>query len=637
MVQISYFLNNNLINPPQNHNELAINLNFDKDSKDAIVAINDWSFVRENTQIIQDWITGGLIGAPGIGEGCPFRVELSKGSVNEKIFDGYIDLSDGAGIGKDMTRSRAKERQRIDWLNDVANSINFQYLANKDVQASGTVPSSAWITEDDYVFMPYIVNSIPDYSQSAIMIVSSFVLEQALQKVLIEIQGIIGAIAGSGGLAFWEIVKLILTILYASSLIIAIVKLIFDLVALVIQPVKYHSCMRVVDLLTKGCNYFGLTFKSKLFDENPILKKLVVMPRKFQNPPNDQDNRILGFTISNKSKQTGYPDMNFGEFLQSIKEMFNAKIIINNNNELILARQDYVPGTPLYKLPDIENRNYETNFNRISSNYKINFRYDTTDKNTIQEYEGTSLQSIITPIVTSNQYMVVLKGFTTVSIPYALAKRKTELTFPEKIISASLQVVSAIINALITVVNGFLETYDAIADTINSIVKALKVIGIDLDVNLQPLPKIEKVDFDKVLDKRIDVLKIEYDFTTEQKIFLMDEGSSDKFNKLSAENESVVNALYLWNNYYKVNSYLPTSGNPNGNQYIIRKFENIPFTLEDYLKVKENNHILDYNNNKAKIVSLTWNCEKQTANFEIWFNQLYTSNLKETILLPKAS
>jgi hypothetical protein len=49
------------------------------------------------------------------------------------------------------------KKKNIDWLNSVADSFTFDYLV-----------SIGNITSTDYKYMPYVINSIPDYKESAI-------------------------------------------------------------------------------------------------------------------------------------------------------------------------------------------------------------------------------------------------------------------------------------------------------------------------------------------------------------------------------------------------------------------------------------------------------------------------------------
>ena len=64
-----------------------------------------------------------------------------------------------------------------------------------------------------------------------------------------------------------------------------------------------------------------------------------------------------------------------------------------------------------------------------------------------------------------------------------------------------------------------------------------------------------------------------------------------------------------------------------GNQWIRKKISNVPFTLQDFVMVKENNRIFDVNGNTAKIENLKWNPWDNLAEIEYRINKKYTNNL----------
>ncbi len=130
------------------------------------------------------------------------------------------------------------------------------------------------------------------------------------------------------------------------------------------------------------------------------------------------------------------------------------------------------------------------------------------------------------------------------------------------------------------------------------------------------------------------MMKIEYDMFTVDKCLILVAGSAAKFNKIHPNNAVYLSAKYLWDNFYFVNSFVPSSEFPNGAQYKIKQFEKVPFQFSDYEKVKANNRIYDASGNVAYVQSLKWNPFQQHADIVVRFSYIYAPNLVETKIQP---
>lgn len=626
-----FFLSNTQVNPPRNAPEMSIKMNFEKDALDSngnrklSLSITDLEWNRNEADKINAYFNSG-----NVFQGMPMRYELERGGVNQKIFDGYNDLSDPNSIFSALSCVvPAKEKQSIDWLNDTADSVSFEYLFSIGV-----------ITNDDFKFQPYILNSIPDYMQAGISILSVFFMEQQIQKLIVELAGMIGDLANPIT-AINTTIKAVLYLVYIIGLIVALIVLVKQMIKYIIQPVKYHACMNVNSILTKLSSYWGFTFNSDIFSKAPF-DKLMFMPEKYYNAL-DVSKGIFGFTKPQKILQRGYPSGTPGDFLRAIKIAFKCKIVIKGTT-LSLVPEYVNTGGSQYRLPPLEkyaSPSFKTNASELKSNYLLQFQTDISDKNTIQQYLGTSYQVITTPVTVIDPALNVLKGLEEVNIPFALAKRKTELTIPEEIFKAFEVVFDKITNVLIDISNGVISAYNAIAKTLNKVLKALKVIGININWQAKSLPKIEKVVPGAFFENRIGMMMLETDLFTVPKLFLMDEGSEDKYNKISTDNSTILSAKYLWENFHApVVSFLPSSLRPNGNQYIIRQFEKVPFNYDDFTKVIKNNNIFTNDNKLGIIDSGEWNDWHEYASLKVRINQMFTvdsngnQTIKETYLEP---
>ena len=622
---INFYLNSTLVNPPKNWREIMIELNFDKDKANLQqqVAITDWDFVNENAAIINKWVTDGLASGVGVFEGMPFSCEVERNGVVEKPFTGYLDLTT-CQFSSHRCNVRAVETNRIDWLNDVADGFTFAYL--KDIGS---------ITNSDYINMPYILNSVPNYVEAAVSVLGVYVMVKEIKAAIQRILEFVAELPIY--YVFSTYIKLILYIIYLILLIIALIKLVKAIVLLIIQPVKYHACMSIKTQLEKGATHLGMTFESSIFNEAPY-SNAYILPQKYYNPINKKEKQIFGFTEPSIT-QEGFYKGTYGDLIRECKKLFNAKIIIVGT-KIIMERDDYTSSSNIYTLKkpsnnyDFRNPLFSLNTNEFKSNYLLTFQTDTIDKNTIQDYLGTSYQVILEPIRVNNDNMKLMKGLEEVRSSFALAKRKNDLTVPEEILTAFLKVFDVIAGALVKVVNAIIKVLNKIITLVNNILKKLATIGIKMKFELPTIPIIKMPNFKDIFVNRIGMLRIEKDIINVPKVMVLKLGASSKFHKIDEANDDYFSAKYLYNNFHYVNSFVPTLDKPNANQYRIESFDKIPFSFEDYEQVKENNRIFTSEGESAIIDSLKWNVWNQTADLTIRINKLYTTNLKETFLEP---
>lgn len=621
--KVNYYLNNNEINPPDNAKEVAIELNFDKD-KDVVqsqVSLNDWTFSNENSHTIIDYIEAGVSGGVGIFEGLPFALEIEKAGVKERPFNGYLDLTDSPKLSCMTSTVVAKEKQKIDWLNDVADGFSFEYLAHLGE-----------ITPANYVYVPYVLNSVPNYQEAALALVSVFVVGEQINAAIQHIVELTSECANP--FEATAIIRAVLYVAYLTILIISLMKLIRDLINLLIQPVKYHSGMLARDLFVAGCKHLGLTFSSpEILDAAPY-SKMIIIPEKYNNPADPTKNGLLGFT-ARSIDQTGYFKGSFGDFVRAMKTMFNGKITLTDNAELIFSRQDKNISTAQYVLPDLYQPVYSYNASEFKSNLLISFDVDFTDKNTVQEFQGTNYQVIVQPKVKNNQAYVLAKGLQMVQIPFALAKTKTELTTIEIIVKDFLDLFSIIVNGVISALNALIDVANDIIDTLNDIIDAIDFI-FDIDwFDIEPISNINAVNFGTLITNRIGMMKIETDFTSRPKVLILQQENEDRFNKIDVLNQSALSGKGLYQGFYFVNSFVPSVDFPNGNQFLIKEFDKVHFCFEDYVKVKNNNRIIVQPSGAiGEIETLKWNVKAESASIRVRISTLYTNNLIETFLEP---
>lgn len=622
-----YYLDGIEVNEPNNYQELDIEIKYDKDGNKDSLAINNWVFgvndrrnSNDSIELLLKQITEGLTGGVGVFEGKPYSIDLdNEMGTTYNLFNGYVDLSKAKILCYEIT-APAVENGKVDWLNDVADSFSFEYLASIGI-----------ITDANYITVPYVINKKQSAIDIILTVVSVYIMTQELIKQIVLISQW-SAVSGSFFATASGVVSLILQIAYCIILIIAIVKLLIQLFNCIIQPVKYLKAMRVVDHITIGLNYLGLKLSSTILQSSPY-DKLTLIPEKFSLKEDNGGNKsnVFGFIKASDCTDTGYYRGTFGEFLRSMKEMFNAKILIDGDT-LYFEKQDFQINSSKYQLPKLVEPGYQFNSDELYSNYELAFTTDFQDRNTIQRYAGTSYQVIHTPISIINQSMVLMKNLKVVRIPYALGIRKLELNKIEDAIDKFFNAVGAVLDAIIDVVNVIIDAINEIIKVVNKIIKALKTIGINLGKGIPEIKNLESPNLQSLMDERIDMLMMETDHVNIPKVILVDDNSNKRTNKLLPGMEDVINAKYLYENYHYFYNFVDTNGW--NNQMLIRNFENIPFTFDDYEKIRTNGAILDIDGSDAVLTRIKFNPYKQTASGTYKTKQVYTTNIQLNTIYP---
>ncbi len=635
METVEFRLAGQIVEPPKGWAEdnIQVELNFDRDKETVTQQVNvtNLEWVRDNNDTIQQWIADGINGqGPGIFEGIPFSITVSApGETPAVLHDGYLDLTDEAELSINIKSTvKIREKDTPDFLNETADGFDFGYLYKS--LAAG---DPGKISSSDFVPVPYILNSVPNYREAALGLISIYVLGNEIKAA---IQGMVELAAEMANpFEATAIVRAVLRVAYLIILIAAIIQMIKDTVLLVIQPVKYHQGMYLLKQLQKGAEHMGYNFKSPILESAPW-NTLFIIPEKNTVPVNAQDDRIFGFTQPAPTQQDGYYKGTFGDLLRAAKALIKGKVLFKPGNELWLVREDENISTPEYQIPDVRQDYFTYNTDEFNANYLITFATDVVDKNTIQQYTGTSYQVITKPNVINNQNMVLMKGFKRVDIPFALAKRKETLTTPEKIIKGLLDVLDAIINALISAVNAVINVYNEVVKVLNKIIDALDFIGIEVGWEIPSIPTIPPVNLGALIENRIGMLMIEIDQIAVPKLLLLDESGTPKLTKLNPNNSTTLTAKNAYNTWHFIQSFIPdaNAGRPAGNQWKKIVFNKLPFNLSGLNQIKTNNAAYAPAGTAAEIDGLVWSPRKQYANMRARLAEIYTLNLQQTFIEP---
>jgi hypothetical protein len=624
MADVKYFIDGIEINPPNNYQELEIELNYDPDGNRQALSTNEWELGVGDPAAGNDGMImcrNQMTDQTGVGvvQGKPFAITIGHDGRVYNLFDGFLDLWK-AKYQRGKIIASATKGGEIDWLNDYANSFTFDYLYD-----------SGFFGRDKFIPIPYVIVKKQDGFEILMTLVTIFVVLNTLRQQIKEIAQL--AASAANPLEMSAIVRFVLQIIYVITLFVSLVSLILRLIYMLIPPVKYHQAMYAKDLVQIACDYMGLTFKSSIL-LSPPYNKMVIMPEKFNI---NQDSGLfagIAGDFKNNNERTGHFKGTFGDLLSALKTAFYAKVIINNGI-LYFEKDDFKLGNSGIQVPySFDNiDSFSLNSDDFYSTMIVSFLTDLQDRHTIQEYTGTSVQVTQTSKATIDQKLSLLRNLRQDQIPFALAKTKRELTQIEQLLNEFIQTAAQVLTALVTAVNAAIAVINAIIKAINALIKALKTIGIKIKFELKTIKTISNPSFGNSISNRLGMLKMESDYVAVAKMFLIDQNSNPVNTKINRDNEVYLNARYLFENFHYFKSFVSIGGKPNG-QYILRESDEFPFSFEDYEKSLNNNSIFTPDGLEGVALSLKFNPQKQTATCSYKVRKQYLSNLKIEIYEP---
>lgn len=623
MSDLNFYLNNVLAPPPNDWQGLEVECSFENNSPDATVKTTTFEWLGEDAETLNTWIKRGQVGWYGLFEGTPFKITACSPSVT--LFDGCVDYtSQDTTFQCDVVKANVKETQRIQFLNDRAESFSFSYLYN----------SVGSITRGDFVAVPYVISVIPDYLQVALLVITFIEMVKLIRD---SIETVVGYIQAAIGATIWWLIAIyialaIAAIAYSLFLTLLMVNTLKMLINELVQPIKFKYGMRVSTLFEKGCSYLGLGFSSTILQGQ--YRNLVIIPQKKAyyhqvETPDQYINEIFGQTSNRKVYDEaqnptayGYYEGTFAQLIREMCDVFNAKVVIRNNI-LFFERWDFWNNNSVFTMPNQSSESpfddpYGTNANEITSNYLLSFILDSSDTNTYDRYDGTSCQMTLAPVAVSNVKNVLLKGLTDKRLNYALAKRKQELT-----------VVEDVVNYLLASLTPFYQT-----------------LGVwDNWFSIHALPALPNY----VSNNRIGAMLLSSDFTDVQKLLLVedkptlwntiDNGLVSCFkvdiDNSRADHLGYTDAFRLMREFHSASWAINTLASPvqYPNQYLTYKDKEVPMCCGDFVSLKNNNIIQTYDNKKGRLDSMRWNPFTETAHVDFRVKQVYTKNLKQSFVI----
>ncbi len=556
------------------------------------VGIRNLRFRREDIARVRAYLRN----SPGITEGAPFNIKVSERG-NVQTIPMYLDLMDNLQISDDGVEVAVKMLQSLDWLDAKVDGFTFESMYNETGVTPFTIDGISYSSYQNYldrkcIYIPYVISSIPNWHDAFLALFSITYVANELRKVIKDIIHWLTPSASAVGPVL-HIGQLVAEVIFLAILLLTLIALITQLIACLIQPIKYHGAMLMSDLLKITAVKMGLQAESSIWDVAPW-NQVAFLPEKF-NPVESGPSSfsLLGFAVGgfgtkgytspayapstphtsqDPNIQHGYFNGTGGDFLRLLRSFCNGKYIIpNQTTKLLLERRDFYPANSPYQYPDLRQDWNGYNTSELNTTMILKFLADLNDRNCIDFkdaggnpfYPGTILQATHQQVTTVNQAMVCLKGLREIQISAARGASKDQLTFIEKAVKAlepiwttivntgiaAIDIAIGVVNAAITIINAIIAVLNAIiaavVGVINVVIDIVDAISSlfggsgpdELDVDnftIPYIPTIPAIEFlplsNNFGSNRLNALLLENDMVNVPKIIMVDTDRSEFIN-----------------------------------------------------------------------------------------------------------
>ena len=585
-----FLLNGVQINAPLEWQDIKIVAEYEENSIQPSLAIEEFSFPLEARDSVNKWITDGLTNGVGIFEGMPFQLTLFNNQPIQEEFKAFLDFTNGY---KDFP-----EDGKVD-VSVIKDDSLDNFFGQVEGTTYGYLESIGVITSSDYIKVPYVnekkFNAFELLMSSVVLFLMVKELISATTQTVDNINKVsvstipLAGVGPSGpvltvntGAIVYATLSLILQIIYTALILLAVIELARKLFETLLPKKRDHLAIPLRTLLKSVCTHFGYNFISPI----DFLDEVLFLP----SNPNLDEKTFGGFISVTKGTQSGIPNtFDYGyrcdELFEMAKNLFNAKYSIVNGEVHFRSKNDpYWVQQSTWSLPDVLLDTKQYNTEEIKPERLLTFRVDQSDEWTIDNYLGTAYEIRTTQLTTIRKRAVLLKGFEEVNFNTALGTRKDELNALER----------------------FLKEVAGVVDDLTSF------FG-------------NQTNFVSQVSGRIGILKQTSNWHTIPKLIYT--GGS---GKMPVNHREKWSAKILYDLYHSEKSFVLNNFQGQKTYY---KGIRIPFGFEDYKKLTTNSYFY-FKGKQAKMIKFEWTIGNDTALVDFWVREPYTYNLAETYINP---
>ena len=559
---------NNIQITPRNRTEIGIISDFSGNPEELSLNTETIILPREAKDIVDQHIA-----SVGLFQGIPYKITMDGGV----SLDYFIDLTDGVKVRQHEIEVKLKRRRFLDDFRSQANGLSFEYMVSQGVQypirqvpyfvvKDNQLEQTLQLAIVTYIMTKELIQAVRDTATAIANVVESATPIAGLSPAGPVISYNIGAIIRSSLL-------LVAQVLYTAALLVAVIKLGGQILATMFPPKRNFLGTRFIDLLEKSCEFMGYTFASSTID-----RKWVLCPVPLVRDADSIFDKVV--SAVSPAYNTGYPSASdttptLGTFIDALEIMFNARLIVQNN-QVRIERRDWlqnqstsnlIPSLSLQADRDDE-YTYLTEGGEVWKRYYIHYQTDFTDLHTCEGevYGAHDVEFSTEPLfpVTDSQ-LLTIRGLNDVAIPFALARRKDKLT-----------IVEALAKGLLAVVDGVTGIFGG------------------------------GTSFVAQINSRKDAIRISQQYFAVTKVMYAVEGEFQTGGFVQRPDYlNYCGAQALWNNYHYINDIAQ-------NDWILRENVRVRLTAQEFVTLQSNNFVL-LDGVAVEILKIEWIDEKSWA------------------------
>lgn len=425
---------------PKNADVIGVRLDFTGDWEEAELNVDSITLTNEAYSEVMSHVA-----QLGLFEGIPYTV-----TIGTLQLDYFVNMTQSAQFSDSAVECKIQRRRATNWFMQRANATSWE-VVHRNSPITGAFDVPYIIVRDNQVEL-LVMLAISTYSLTKELIA-------AVRDLVDVTRGFIQAITPNPtapplpppGAIIAYALQLAAQIVYTAAVLIALIKVVKDLIELICPKVRYLKGQKVKNLLQQGCAYFGYNFESTLLDAIPQLTILPV-------PMVDTNPSIFNILLGNSTTYYNlpYPTSmdtvpNVGDLLTSVKQWCNGKIRVIGNT-VHLERRDYWYNLASQSVVNTLNQqavrenSYTYNFGEMWKRHYSHYLFDLADTHTINSIAGIQSEKSTEPITVVNSDLVTITGLVDIQYNFALASRKNELTYIEKQLLILAQLGDTVIN-----------------------------------------------------------------------------------------------------------------------------------------------------------------------------------------------
>lgn len=379
------------------------------------------TFVRKDKELIQEWIA-----QRGYGVGMPFDVTFTNGQ--NKAF--YLDFST-ATFRENSISVEAKVRKENDTFWAKAQGLTFS-----------DSPIFKWQPRH-FCQINFVV--VPEQQVSLVltMSVTTFILAKeaatAVKNTGDDAVALMQAVGVNPSLVAGAALKLAVTLIYLTAIIIALVRLAQEMINLIYPRVRQFKAVELVTLIANGCRALGYDFNSNFLKG---IKGLTLLPVPLKAKGTSFFSEL--FLQNSLAFSNGYPSaqdsiITLEQVISAMEQIFNLKTRVANNEVRLEPATFWQPNPTVVKdeafnvQGDVESE-FTVNLNEQFKRKLLVWDVDNSDFHTLDDTDDTirEFDSRATVLPARGEDLELLAGLERINIPFARAVRKGGLNIVEQ-------------------------------------------------------------------------------------------------------------------------------------------------------------------------------------------------------------